>query len=96
MTEAAAAVCPACTASVTVFSHQLLAEVPPAAHAAVARALEAASVREAGARPGPRDPAGAPRGGSAAQRFALAEGDGSYRCPACGRVDWVPLTIDLD
>lgn len=74
----AAAACPGCGVRVHVFAHQLLAEVPPAAHGAVARAL-----------------AGAEETGSAA-RFALAEGDGSYCCPACGRLDWVPLSIDLD
>jgi hypothetical protein len=56
--------------------------VPPAAHQAVTIALEHAEA-----------PAGA---ATAVLRFTVAEGDGSYLCPACGRQDWVPLTIDLD
>ena len=59
------------------FAHQLLAEILPAAHNAVARSLAAAA-------------------GVDGARFAVAEGDGSYICPACGRLDWVPLSIDLD
>jgi hypothetical protein len=34
--------------------------------------------------------------GKAGERFAIAEADGSYRCPTCGRADWVPVSIDLD
>lgn len=78
----AAAACPGCGQRVLVFAHQFLAEVPPGAHTAVARAL--ALAQEAHDAPLPR------------HRFAVAEGDGSYDCPACGRLDWVPLSIDLD
>jgi predicted RNA-binding Zn-ribbon protein involved in translation (DUF1610 family) len=77
MTQVAAAVCPGCGLPVTVFAHQLLAEILPAAHNAVARSLARAE-------------------GADGARFAVAEGDGSYVCPACGRLDWVPLSIDLD
>lgn len=77
MIQTAAAVCPGCGSPVAVFAHQLLAEIPPAAHNAVARSLAQAA-------------------GSDGARFAVAEGDGSYVCPACGRLDWVPLSIDLD
>ena len=77
MTQVAAAVCPGCGTPVAVFAHQLLAEIPPAAHNAVARSLSRAAVADGA-------------------RFAVAEGDGSYVCPGCGRLDWVPLSIDLD
>lgn len=77
MTQVADARCPGCGSQVTVFAHQLLAELAPRTHSAVARALARAD-----------GPGGA--------RFAIAEGDGAYRCPACGRTDWVPPSIDLD
>ncbi len=85
----ASARCPGCAGHVHVFAHQLLADVPAGAHAAVARAL--ASAEQVA-------PVAAPAGSPAPAdgwRFAVAEGDGAYECPACGRIDWVPLTIDL-